>query len=150
MHSHCLKYFIAIKYKLVSIKPMKAHSCSHTLRNLMPGLCTVTAWNISLLSNTSYYFFYLNWTKFILITKNKNNNNFKVVIIIVTIIHGEKSETCCTMNYCLHNDVFDDLWCVGYIWSNFSLRLFFFLMMVQLQKLTSFSPVAAILTVQVL
>ena len=62
----------------------------------------------------------------------------------------EKSETCCTMNYCLHNDVFDDLLYVCYIWSNSSLQFFFFLKMVQLQKLTSFAPVAAILTVQVL
>ena len=54
------------------------------------------------------------------------------------------------MNYCLHNDVFDDLLYVCYIWSNSSLQFFFFLKMVQDQKLTSFAPAAAILTVQVL
>lgn len=54
------------------------------------------------------------------------------------------------MNYCLHNDVFDDLLYVCYIWSNSSLQFFFFLKMVQDQKLTSFAPAAALLTVQVL
>ena len=54
------------------------------------------------------------------------------------------------MNYCLHNDVFDNLLYNCYIWSNFSLQFSFFLKMVQLQKLTSFAPAAAILTVQVL
>ena len=44
--------------------------------------------------------------------ENKNKNNFRVVIISVTMMHWKKRETCCTMNSCLHNDVFDDL----YIW----------------------------------
>lgn len=54
------------------------------------------------------------------------------------------------MNYCLYNNVFDDPLYVGYIWSNSSLQFFFFLKMIQLQKLTSFASDAAILTVQVL
>ena len=54
------------------------------------------------------------------------------------------------MNYCLYNNVFDDSLYVGYIWSKSSLQFFFVLKMVQLQKLASFAPDAAVLTVQVL